>query len=84
LIGRALNFVELRPFCLNQFELLESGFALMTPGVCVRALRITDESFLGELVILNRVRSTCSSRATCFPQHSVILPAETVQMGKVC
>jgi hypothetical protein len=68
--------VEFRLFCLSQFELLESGFALMMPGVYVPALRIIDEeSFLGELVILNRVRSTRSSRATCFPHHSVILPA---------
>jgi len=51
-------------------------FALMMPGVCVRALRIIDEeSFLGELVILKRVRSTRSSRAICCLQHSVILPA---------
>ena len=57
------------PFCLSQFELLESGFALMMLGVCVRALRIIDEeSFLGELIILNWVHSTRSSRATCFPQ----------------
>jgi hypothetical protein len=34
----------------------------MMPGVCVRALRIIDEeSLLGELVILNWVRSTRSS-----------------------
>lgn len=55
----------------------------MMPGVCVRALRIIDEeSLLGELVILNWVRSTRSSQATCFPQHTVILPVWTFQMRK--
>jgi len=62
--------VGFRPFFLSEFELLESGFALMMLGVCVRALRIIDEeSYLGELVILNRVRSNRSFRATYFPQQ---------------
>lgn len=55
----------------------------MMPGVCFHAMRITDEeSFLGELVILNWVRSTRSSRAKCFPYRSVILPALAFQMRK--